>query len=116
MRSARVLLFVVAALAALVVAMWLGAGLRIPKLSAADVTEMINQELGPHPSVTEVAAFLDRHEFEHSEYNRNERSMRAMVRDTCYGLLIECDLLLKFEFDEDEKLLSRSVDESFTSG
>lgn len=116
MRSAQTLRFVVAALAALVVVLWLGAGLRIPRLSPEDLTEMIHQELGLHPSATEVAAFLDRHEFERTEYHPSERRLNAMVRDTCYGLFIQCDILLKFEFDEDGKLVLISFDESFTSG
>ena len=75
------------------------------------IDDLLNRELPPGTSKTEVIQFLDHHGWPHSEQNR---SVQSTVRDSSHNFLIRTDIQIRFDFDSDHKLLRHVQKELYT--
>jgi hypothetical protein len=74
----------------------------------------VNSNLPFGTSQKDVIAFLDKQHIEHSKYNQKQREISAIVRNTCWNLILECSIDMTFTFNDDGQLLNSGVTEGLT--
>lgn len=74
----------------------------------------VNSKLPFGASQKEVIDFLDNNHIEHSEYERDQRIISAIVRNTCWNLILECSIDMTFTFNDDGQLINSKVTEGLT--
>ena len=76
--------------------------------------EVLQSKLPEGSPVSSVIAYLDANSIEHSQYVGDNRDIGAIRRNTCWAILIQCDIELEFAFDRDGRLQRTSVKEGYT--
>ncbi len=74
----------------------------------------LGSNLPPGTPISKVIAFLDAHNIEHSQPSVQSHDIGAIRRNTCWAVLVECDIEITFTFDNSNRLQSTSVTEGFT--
>lgn len=81
---------------------------------AQETRELIERELEPGASRSDVEAFLERHSIEFA-FDRHTSRIQAIIRDVAENPDIDQAVLIHLYFDEDGKFVGAEVKDSFTS-
>ncbi|MGA9852662.1 MAG: hypothetical protein WBR15_06995 [Gammaproteobacteria bacterium] len=113
-RIIRNMCFLAATLLIIILLMILSPLRYYPGVTVDKMKVELNSNLPVGTPKDKVIAFLDNHHIERSEYSMNDHDIGAIIRNTCWSGLLECDIEMKFTFDSNGMLVRTTVAEGLT--
>lgn len=83
-------------------------------ITIKNTATMLNLNLRRGTEADKVVAFLDARGIEHSPYHRGDHDIRAIRRNVCLVLLLECSIEIQFALDGNGHLEKTSISEDYT--
>ena len=78
------------------------------------VEELVQREIPIGTSKSQVIAFLDICQIEHSDYLEKVKAIYAIIRDTLQGTMVKGSIKIEFYFDDKSNLKDYLIKEVFT--
>lgn len=95
------------------VALVLSACILYTEVSEEKFGSLVNTQLRPGTSRAKVEEFLKGRSISYSA-SQDDRELRALLNNTCRGILMECAMEMTFKFDDQGMLESHTVEEVLT--
>ena len=78
------------------------------------VEELVQREIPIGTSKSQVIAFLDICQIEHSDYLEKVKAIYAIIRDTLQGTMVKGSIKIEFYFDDKSNLKDCFIKKVFT--